>query len=240
MNIGVIFAGGVGSRMHSKDKPKQFLELHNKPVIVHTLEVFEKCKRIDCVVISCLETRIPYLRELIYKYRLDKVKEVVSGGKTGQESIYNGLCAAERISTSDKDIVLIHDGVRPLIDGKLLEANINGVLQYGSAITSSVVKETLLIVNGDNEIKSVPNRNDSRIAKAPQSFYIKDIVSAHRKAIQEGKNDFIDSCTMMQYYGFGLHLVDGSAENIKITTPEDFYIMRAILDAKENAQLYEF
>jgi len=90
MNIGVIFAGGVGSRMHSKDKPKQFLEMHNKPIIIHTLEHFEKNEDIDAVVIACVEEWIPYLNELVNKYRINKVKRIVPGGETGQLSIYNG------------------------------------------------------------------------------------------------------------------------------------------------------
>ena len=174
------------------------------------------------------------------KYRIDKVKKIVVGGKTGQLSIYNGLCAAKEISDGGKDIVMIHDGVRPLIDGKLIEKNIESVKKYGSAITTSVVKETVLVVNEDGFISNVPKRVNSRLAKAPQSFWLKDILNAHSRALSENKDDFIDSCTMMQYYGHSLYLVDGSYENIKITTPDDFYTMRAILDAKENAQLYGY
>lgn len=239
-NIGLIFAGGTGTRMHSKDKPKQFLEIHNKPIIIHTLEVFNKCEQVDAIVISCIEPWIPHLEKLIYKYRIDKVKKITSGGKTGQLSIYNGLCAAKDIFDGNNGIVLIHDGVRPLINSDLIEKNIESVKKYGSAITTSVVKETVLVVNDDGFIDSVPNRANSRLAKAPQSFWLDDIYSVHRQALAEGRDDFIDSCTMMQYYGHSLYLVDGSYENIKITTPDDFYSMRAFLDAKENAQLYGY
>ena len=112
--------------------------------------------------------------------------------------------------------------------------------EHGSAITSVAVKETVLVVSEDNSIKEVPNRKDTRLARAPQSFYLDEIIGLHRRAITEGKDDFIDSCSMMQYYGRKLYLIDGPQENIKITTPDDFYTMRALLDAKEEAQIFGF
>lgn len=238
MNIGVIFAGGVGSRMHSKETPKQFLKVHDKPIIIHTLEHFEKCEDIDAVVIACLADKIAYLKGLLYKYRIEKVKKIVGGGSTGQGSIYNALCAAEEIANGKRSIALIHDGVRPLINSKLLSDNIRCVREYGSAVTAGIVKETVVIVDENGEIKQVPSRAFSRLAKAPQSFYLDEILSAHRTAIKEGKTNFIDSCSMMQYYGKKLHMIDGPYENMKITTPDDYYTMRAILDAKEDSQIY--
>lgn len=241
MNIAVIFAGGVGSRMHSKEKPKQFLEMYNKPIIIHTIEHFESNDLVDAIVVVCIEDWIPYFEKLLYKFRIEKVKKVVPGGETGQLSIYNGLKAARAIAGKEKSIVLIHDGVRPLINQKVITDNIKSVEKNGSAITTAVVKETILVVNeGKSTIDYVPSRNNSRVARAPQSFWLDDILEAHEKALSEGETNCIDSCTMMQKYGFSLFLVDGPGENIKITTPEDFYTMRAILEAKENAQIYGF
>lgn len=238
MNIAAIFAGGVGTRMHTKELPKQFLKIHDKPIIIRTLELFEENPEIDMIVIACVENWIGYLNKLISKYNLRKVQRIVKGGKSGQESIYNVLKAAEELGNRDKDIVLIHDGVRPLITQKTISDNITSVKKNGSAITSVKVKETVLIVDNDESITEVPDRAASRLARAPQSFYLDDILSAHEKAISENKFDFIDSCSMLQYYGKKLYLVDGPQENIKITTPDDFYTMRALLDAKENAQIY--
>ena len=241
MNIAVIFAGGVGSRMHSKQKPKQFLEMYNKPIIIHTIEHFEQHPLIDAVVVVCIESWIPYFNKLLYRYRIEKVKKVAPGGETGQLSIYNGLKAADALAGDEPAIVLIHDGVRPLINKDLITRNIESVQKYGSAITTAVVKETILVVNeGTATIDYVPSRKNSRVARAPQSFWLKDILAAHEKSLSEGERNCIDSCTMMQKYGYSLHLVDGPGENIKITTPEDFYTMRAILEAKENAQIYGF
>ena len=241
MNIGVIFAGGVGSRMNSKKAlPKQFLSMHSKPIIIHTLEHFENHEEIDAIVISCVETWLDYMKELVAKYNITKVKKVVPGGETGQMSIYNGLCAAEQVASGEPSVVLIHDGVRPLINAKLLSDSIASVKENGSAITSVPVKETVLMVKDEaqNRIDYVPNRANTRLARAPQSFWLEEILEAQRKAISEGRKDFIDSCSLMQYFGKQLWLIDGPMENIKITTPDDFYTMRALLDAKENAQIY--
>ena len=240
MNIGVIFAGGVGSRMHSKDKPKQFLELYNKPIIIHTLEHFERNEEIDAVVIACVEEWIPYLEELLFRFRIEKVKKIVPGGETGQLSIYNGLMAAKEVAGDEDAIVLIHDGVRPLINSQLLSDNIQCVKQYGSAITAGIVKETIVVIDEDMNIEHVPSREHSRVAKAPQSFWLDEILAVHQKAMEKGEKNHIDSCSLMKTYGKKLHMIDGPYENIKITTPDDFYTMRAILEAKENSQIYSF
>jgi 2-C-methyl-D-erythritol 4-phosphate cytidylyltransferase len=238
MNIVVIFAGGVGSRMHSKAKPKQFLEMHSKPIIIHTLELFENHPEIDAIVITCIEEWIPYLNNLLEKFNIKKIRKVIPGGSTGQLSIYNGLKAAEEIAAGEKAIILIHDGVRPLINSKVISDNIRSVKEHDSAITCVKVKETVMVVSSDVSIDYILDRENSRLARAPQSFWLNEILDAHNRAFSEGINNFIDSCTMMQHYGKKLYLIDGPQENIKITTPDDFYIMRAILDAKENSQIY--
>lgn len=238
MNIGVIFAGGVGSRMNSRELPKQFLKVWNKPIIIHTIEHFEHNDLVDAIVVVCVADWIEYFNDLKELYGLKKVKAVVPGGASGQLSIYNGLCAAEKLANGEDSIVLIHDGVRPMIHSDLITKNIEAVCKHGNAITGSIVKETIVSVNDSDMIEFVPERKYSRVAKAPQSFRLSDILDAHRKAQEEGRTDFIDSCTLMRYYGHPLHMVDGPYENIKITTPDDFYTMRAILQVREDAQIY--
>ena len=238
MNIAVIFAGGTGTRMNSKDKPKQFLKMHDKPIIIHTLEKFQNNENIDAIVIACIKQWINHLLLLIEYYHISKVKRIVPGGETGQLSIYAGLNAAKDIAEGKNAIVLIHDGVRPLINDDVINKNIASVMKNGSAITSVNVTETIMEINDDASIKYIPDRTHSRLARAPQSFLLDEILDVHNKALLEGKKDFIDSCTMMSHYGKKLYLIDGPIENIKVTTPQDFYIMRAILDAQENSQIY--
>lgn len=237
MNVAVIFAGGVGKRMNSKDRPKQFLLVHGKPIIVHTIELFEYHKQIDGIIVVCVEDWIPYMEEMKYRYRLDKIGKIVPGGETGQLSIYNGLCAAEELYGVNGNIVLIHDGVRPLIDAKTITDNIESVKVNGSAITCKLATETVILVDKSSKVCEVPSREASRMAQAPQSFWLSNILEVHRKALADGRRNMIDSCTMMRTYGKELSVVIGPTENIKITTPDDFYTFRALYDARENAQL---
>ena len=244
MNIAAIFAGGSGIRMNTKSRPKQFLELHGKPIIIYTLELFDNHPDIDAITIACIQSWIPFLEKQIRKFEINKVVKIVPGGATGQESIYNALCAAEQHALSsqgplDGVNVLIHDGVRPLITEQTITDNINKVMECGSCITCVPATETLVVRQQDDSLQ-IPSRKDSLIARAPQSFRLTDIISAHRKAIDEGRNDFIDSCTMMSHYGYTMGIVNGPVENIKITTPTDFFVFRAMVQVHENQQIFGF
>ena len=236
MNVALVFAGGIGERMNSKSKPKQFLELHGKPIIVYTLEVFQSHPNIDAIVVSCVEEWIPYMFDLKERYYLDKIVNIVSGGRTGQASIFNGLKEVSLHYDLDS-VVLIHDAVRPLVDHKPIDDNIRSVKTYGSAITVAPSTETSVIVADGETIEKVQERAISLIAKAPQSFYLRDILDAHLKAQGEGFISFIDSCSLMNHYGYDLHVVKSNDINIKITKPIDFYLFRAIEDVKENSQI---
>ncbi|HEO2810634.1 TPA: 2-C-methyl-D-erythritol 4-phosphate cytidylyltransferase [Streptococcus agalactiae] len=237
MNIGVIFAGGVGRRMNTKGKPKQFLEVHGKPIIVHTIDIFQNTEAIDAVVVVCVSDWLDYMNNLVERFNLTKVKAVVAGGETGQMSIFKGLEAAEQLATDDA-VVLIHDGVRPLINEEVINANIQSVKETGSAVTSVRAKETVVLVNDSSKISEVVDRTRSFIAKAPQSFYLSDILSIERDAISKGITNAIDSSTLMGMYNRELTIVEGPYENIKITTPDDFYMFKALYDARENEQIY--
>lgn len=232
-NIALIFAGGTGKRM-GKDIPKQFLKISDKEIIIRTIEVFEKSDYIDEIYISCIESWVDFLNDLLKKFNIKKVKKVVSGGTTGQLSIFNGLQAAYEYNKDYKDaIVLIHDGVRPFIDEDLIKRNIECVQENGCAISCAPAIETILLVNEKNEVKTITDRNYSKLARAPQSFYLKDIYDLHLKAQEDKIYSFIDSCTMMQYYNKKLYTVETSSENIKITTPNDYYIAKCIFERED-------
>ena len=238
MNRVLIFAGGTGQRMGASAIPKQFLKVHGEPIIVHTISHFQNCGQIDSIVVVCLKEYIGHMRELVSEYKLDKVVSVVEGGSCGQASIFNGLKELVRLYGADsKDIVLIHDGVRPLINEDLIIKNIECVKAHNSAITVSKAIETIVLLNNDSVVDKVMDRQYCNVAKAPQSFFLKDIYAAHLKAVDENKMDFIDSAMLMQHYGFKIHTVVGSSENIKITTPLDYYLFKAILDSLENEKI---
>ncbi len=240
MNVALIFAGGVGTRMNSKGKPKQFLELNGKPIIIHTLEHFQMHPEIDAIAVVCVSEWIDFLKMQLERFGINKAKWVVEGGSSAQESTRNGLYAIKNSCGCNPEdvIVLIHDGVRPLIDEQLISDNIASVKEYGNAITVVPATETIVEVGLSDEILDVRDRSVCRIARAPQSFILADIIGAHEKSIAENYTDAIDSATLMKHYGNTLHTVSGPVENIKITSPSDFYILRAILEAKENSQIW--
>lgn len=234
MNVAVIFAGGSGQRMNHGGIPKQFLEFRGKPIIIYTLELFENHPEIDAITIACIEEWIPHLSSLIKQFRISKVKGVVKGGNTSQDSIRNALeCTAQY--APENSVVLIHDGVRPLITPSTISENILTVKKYGTCITCVPAIETILVKTGESKL-SIPKREDCRLARAPQSFFLRDILKAQRRAVEEGRRDFIDCCTLMHHYGYELHTVEGPVENIKITTPTDFYLFKAWVDIR-NADL---
>lgn len=237
MNVGIIFAGGVGSRMHSAGTPKQFLELHGKPIIIHTLEVFENCPEIDAICIAIHPDYLTYMKKLCDKFVISKVKWIVPGGSCSQESTFNALDAVRK-DCPDNTVVLINDGVRPNISADLIRDNIQSVLEHGSAVSCAKATETPAEVGDDGRIVAVSPREHAIIAKAPQSFFLQDIYNAHLRAQSENRYDFIDSASMLRHYGKELYMVLCRWDNIKITTPSDFYIFRAILEAKENSQIF--
>ena len=238
MNYALIFAGGVGERMHTNGVPKQFLEVFGKPIICYTLEHFQKHKNIDEIAVVCVESHLKLMYNLVKHYEFSKVKIIVKGGKTGQESIKNGLLEIYKIAKSkDNDIILIHDGVRPIIDEDLITKNIETVKKYGNAITSSYASETCCLIENNKKIKNILPRDKCIIAKAPQSFYIKDIVNCHKKAIEDNITNAIDSADLMIHYGYNLHYIICSNMNIKITTPIDYYLFKGILNALESMQV---
>ena len=237
MNIAAIFAGGSGVRMHTKSRPKQFLELNGKPIIIYTLELFDNHPGVDAIVVACIEPWIPFLRKMIHKFGITKVAAVVPGGETGQDSIFNALEEAERVAGGRDATVMIHDGVRPLITEQTISDNIETVGKYGSCITCVPATETFVVAQPGGSLE-IPDRADSLIARAPQSFRLGDILAAHRRAIGDGRHDFIDSCTMMSHYGYPLKTITGPMENIKRTTPTDFFVLRAMVEVRENQQIF--
>ena len=241
-NIAVIFAGGSGVRMNTRSKPKQFLELRGKPIIIYTLELFDNHPLIDGIVVVCLESWIPFLKKMLKKFEINKVVKIVSGGDSGQDSIYRGLCAVEdycKDKGEENAVVLIHDGVRPLIVEETITRNIEKVHEKGSAITVVPAIETFVIQKEEGQMV-IPDRSSCLLARAPQSFYLKDILSIHRKNKENGNITFIDSCSMMSYFGYKMATIEGPMENIKITTPTDYFIFRAMVEVHENQQIFGF
>lgn len=236
MITALIFAGGTGQRMNASDNtPKQFLKLHGKPIIVYTLEHFEKHSEVDNIIVVCLESWISEFKLMIEKYDIKKVINVVPGGSGGDKSIYNGLKALDGIC-SESDIVLIHDGVRPLINAELISANIATAKEYGTAITAEPLIESAVQSKDGVNIDYMPSRAEMYTAKAPQSFRFGLIRNLYQRAQDEGIGT-IDSSHLCSIYGVSMRMVKSTKNNIKITAPYDYYIFRALYEAMENRQL---
>lgn len=236
MTTALIFAGGAGKRMNSRSKPKQFLEMHGKPIIIYTLEHFEYHEEVEGIVIVCIKEWISELKGLLKRYGITKVIKIVSGGDTGHDSIYNGLLSMVDFM-GNEDIVLIHDGVRPLITRELISENISAVKKYGSAITAEPVRESVVrSIDGEN-IADVPVRDEMYVAKAPQSFYFEQILGLYKRASAD-RIKTIDSSHLCSIYHMPMHMVGSTKNNIKITEPADFYIYRALYEALEGQQVF--
>ena len=236
MTTALIFAGGTGRRMNSRSKPKQFLEMHGKPIIIYTLEYFEYHDDVDTIVVVCIREWIDELKGLLKRFGISKVSRIFPGGETGHDSIYCGLKSMKDICKKD-DIVLIHDGVRPLITKQLITQNIEAAKKYGNAITSETARESIVRSTDGEIICEVPPRSQMYTAKAPQTFYYGKILDLYERAKRDGKKS-IDSAHLCNLYGEAMHIVVSTPNNIKITEPADYYIYRALYEAMEGQQIF--
>lgn len=241
MNIAIIFAGGVGQRLNNGENstPKQFLKINDKPIIIRTLELFQTHKDIDKIYISIHPDYYEYMQELVKYYYITKTAGIVNGGKTGQKSIYNTLKLAQKENPQDS-IVLIHDGVRPNITEEVITKNIECTKKNGNAITCTSCFETILISENGINPEHVPYRKDTYAAQAPQTFHLGEVIEAHEITRKTNPNytDIVDTCTLYKTLNKKTFMVKGNRGNIKITTIEDLYILRALIRYKEDLEAF--
>ena len=236
MNYALIFAGGAGVRMNSPTIPKQFLEIHGKPILIHTILDFENHEDIDGIVVSCLEGWEDHLRKLIDLERIKKVKWIVRGGTTGQLSIFNGLKAVYDQCDSPKEtIMLIHDGVRPLLTPREIGDCISSTRQFDASLGVVSANEKVFVTDVNGKIEGFPPPERCVLSRSPTGVFLSNIMEAHLKAQADGLINFLTTTDLLMYYGFPVYTYECSRENIKITSPVDYYTFRSILDAKENA-----
>lgn len=228
MNIAIIFAAGKGERLNFEhdELPKQFIEIEGKPLLIHTLENFQKHEMIDKIYISTLIEQIGHVKNLVKKWNIDKVSDVIEGGSCAMESIYKTLKRAKKDCDGDS-VVLIHDGVRPIITPDVINNNIKSVINDGNAITIIPCNETIVVSYDKKKANCVPIRKETFKAQAPQSFRLDEIIKAHESV--KSYNNIVDNCTLFVKLGKEVNLVEGNFGNIKITTPEDVYILEGIL-----------
>lgn len=232
MVFALIFAGGKGTRMHVGDKPKQFLEIDGKSILCHTIEHFQNNGNVDKIIVVSSIDWLEYAKKIIQAAGYGKVVDVIPGGDSALNSQYLGLQRAAELSVGEEDIVLVHDGVRPLITDKMIDRCIESVRKYGNAITTAPAIETIITADSENRVEQIIDRSRCQLARAPQGFFLKELLDIHNRSIREENHNFIDSASMMMNYGYRLHTVAGSASNIKVTTVTDYYMCKAIFEAK--------
>lgn len=222
----MIFAGGTGTRMKTANIPKQFIEVDGKPIIVRTLENFSNHPLVDDIVISCIASGIEHLENLIREYKIQKIKAIVPGGASGFESIHNGVVKVAE-EAAENDIILICDGVRPLISEQLISECIELTEDYETAVpVVKSIDSVLVSLDGKSCNQNMPREN-MYITQAPQGYTMKKILWAHDEAERRNIINPTSSADLMIALGETIHIFLGERENIKVTTPEDLYTLRS-------------
>lgn len=234
----LIFAGGMGRRMGAGSRPKQFLELGGRPIIDFTIAHFADHELVDGIVVACLASWMDYLASVLARTSYQVPIDIVSGGKTGQESIFCGLEHLHGLHPDDEEaIVLVHDGVRPLIDHDTISACVNSVATRGTTAVVGPCTETIIVNGEDATIERAFAREACSLARAPQGTRTEALYRAHLAARKEGL-EFIDTISMLSHFGHAIHTVEGPAENIKVTTPLDYYAFKGYMDARDQRTLW--
>lgn len=234
MNIAIIIAGGVGSRM-GHDIPKQFINVYDKPVIIYTLEGFQKHPLIDAIEVVCIDGWHDVLWGYAKQYGIGKLKWVVSGGKTGQESIRNGVYNLEGKASAD-DVIIIHDGIRPLVEESVLSDVIIKCKQYGNAVTSLPYNEQIFVIDDENSTTKYIPRETLRRVSTPQAYKFDKLDAKYHEAFEKEIGIYGSSYTntMMVELGERLYFAAGSDKNIKLTTKDDLEIFKGYLKSKKD------
>lgn len=237
MNIAIIIAGGVGSRMH-QEIPKQFINVYDKPILIYTLEGFEKDPLIDAIEVVCLEGWIEVLRAYAKQFNITKLKWIVSGGNSGQESIRNGVYNLIG-KCNDDDTIIIHDGIRPMVDESVLNDVIATCEKYGNGVTSLPYNEQIFVKDDEISTTKYIPRETLRRVSTPQAYKFGKLIWAYHKAFEEKIGIYGSSYTntMMVELGEKLYFASGSDKNIKLTTPDDIYLFKALLALKDDPNL---
>lgn len=232
MIFGAILAGGVGSRMNIADRPKQFLQLGDKPIIVHTLEKFLLCSRLDKVYVGVHPNWLLHMQDLLDKYVPDQkdMVAIVPGGGDRNNTIMNIADQIEAdFGASDDHIIVTHDSVRPFVTMRIIEENIDGAMQYGAVDTVVEATDTIVVSEDGKVITEIPNRKKMFQGQTPQSFNLKMLKELYHDLSEEEKGILTDACKICVVRNKPVHLVRGEVSNLKITTISDYKIAQAMI-----------
>lgn len=240
MNYALILAGGTGQRMRTSGMPKQFLQVYGKPIIIYTIEKFNNCRDIDSIVVACNPQYIDYMNELISKQLFTKPIVVISGGKDRQGSVQNGVDHIFNNGGTPDDIVVIHDGVRPLVECDIISENVRVAKEKGCAMTVRPVIESVVICDKDSaEFEDFKKRDNTYSLTSPQTFKLSVLVKAYKDVEGvEAPIPLLDAALAYTFMDHDIPLIKEYNHNIKITTPEDYYILKALVELQENKNVF--
>jgi len=228
--VAIVPAAGAGVRMGT-DLPKQYLRLEDRPILAVTLEALQKCPLVDAIVLVVPAEDVPYCQnEIVRKFHIFKVEKVVPGGKLRQDSVRLGL---ESLN-GQYDMVLIHDGVRPMVKPDLVKSVIQAALRHRAAIAALPAKETVKAVNHTHQVTATYDREKIWMVQTPQAFYYEDIIKAHREALAQGVTEATDDAFLIEKLGITVTVVPGSERNIKVTTPHDLALAKFLLQLESS------
>jgi 2-C-methyl-D-erythritol 4-phosphate cytidylyltransferase len=231
MNIALITAGGTGERI-KQEIPKQFIHIEDKPLIIYTLEMFQQHPSIDAILVVCLEGWHEILWAYARQYNINKLKWIVTGGKTGHDSIYNGLIELKK-HCNDNDVVLVHDGNRPLVSHDIISDGLSVYSKYGSSVAAIPCTEVVFKCIDDDTINEEISRESLKRTQTPHIFNLNKLLWAHEEAKKRGLQNISASCSLMWKLGENIYFSHGSEKNIKITTLDDLDIFRSLLRVSE-------
>lgn len=233
MNIALLTAAGTGTRTR-QDIPKQFLHINNKPVIIYTLEAFQQHPGIDKICVVILKGWKEILWAYARQFNITKLEYVVEGGVSGQESIYNGLMEISQNETVEENVIMIHDGNRPMVEQEIITDSLVKFRKSGSAVAVIPCTEVVFRAKeGDTSNVSIP-REELWRTQTPHTYCLKDLLEAHKDAKERGITDTAATCLLMEKLGKASYFSKGSEKNLKITTLEDIEIFKALLNAKND------
>ncbi len=233
MNVALLTASGVGSRM-GQDIPKQFLHVKDKPVIVYTLERFQNNPQIDAIILVTLPNWFGFVWAYAKQFGITKLKWVVAGGETGQESIFNGLCALKDECPSDT-VVLVHDGNRPMVDDNIINDSLAVFKKYNSAVAAIPCTEVVFVSkDGHASQLSIP-REELMRTQTPHTYFLNDLYNAHLEARKNNITNTAASCSLMESLGKTTYFSKGSEKNLKITTTDDIEIFKSLLTVEKDS-----
>ena len=233
MIFSAILAGGTGTRMNISSMPKQFLPLGDKPIIIHTIERFLKCKRVDAVFVGVHADWVEHTKELLAKHVPDQVQRVhvITGGVDRTDSLLRLMDGIEQAyGASEEHIVLTHDSVRPFFTQRMIEENIDAVYTYGAVNTVSPAIDTIVVSQDGKTISSVPDRTTMFLGQCPQTFRVSELKRLYASLTEEERKVLTDASRIYVMRGMPVYLVQGAVSNIKITTPADYKMAQAIAE----------